>query len=74
MIIRKVKDLWIVQARHSQQIVFSHKNRMTCYEWMFKGIHYAQNSENTTRRVRYRVDNVCNNSNSNGVKFLWNYK
>jgi hypothetical protein len=24
MIVRKVKDLWIVQARHSQQIVFSH--------------------------------------------------
>jgi len=41
MIVRKIKDLWIVQARHSQQIVFSHTNRMTCYEWMFKGVHYA---------------------------------
>jgi len=41
MIVRKVKDLWIVQTRHSQQIVFSHTNRMTCYEWMFKSVYYA---------------------------------
>jgi hypothetical protein len=41
MIVRKVSGLWIVQARHSRQIVFSHKNRSECYEWLFKGIHYA---------------------------------
>ena len=41
MIIRKVSGLWIVEREHSKQIVFSHKNRMTCYEWIFKGINYA---------------------------------
>ena len=41
MIIRKVSGLWIVEREHSGQIVFSHKNQMTCYEWMFKGINYA---------------------------------
>lgn len=42
MIIRKVAGLWIVQAKHSQNIVFSHKNVMECYEWIFsKYVHYA---------------------------------
>jgi len=41
MIIRKVSGLWIVEREHSGQILFSHKNQMTCYEWMFKGINYA---------------------------------
>jgi len=41
MIIRKVNGLWIVERQHSKQIVFSHKNLMTCYEWMFKSINYA---------------------------------
>jgi hypothetical protein len=41
MIIRKVGGLWIVQREKSQQILFSHKKQMVCYEWMFKGINYA---------------------------------
>jgi hypothetical protein len=41
MIVRKVSGLWIVQRKHSKQIVFSHKNQMECYKWIFKGIHYA---------------------------------
>jgi len=41
MIIRKVSGLWIVEREYSGQIIFSHKSRMTCYEWMFKGINYA---------------------------------
>jgi len=41
MIVRKVAGLWIVQAKTSNQIVFSHKSKMACYEWMFKGVHYA---------------------------------
>lgn len=41
MIIRKVSGLWIVQARSSGQIVFSHKSKTACYEWTFKGVHYA---------------------------------
>ena len=41
MIVRKVAGLWIVQRRHSQQIVFTHKNMMECYEYIFKGVHYA---------------------------------
>jgi len=41
MIIRKVSGLWIVERQHSGQIVFSHKKRMTCYEWIFKSVNYA---------------------------------
>jgi hypothetical protein len=41
MIVRKVAGLWIVQAKSSQQIVFSHKSKTACYEWMFKDVHYA---------------------------------
>ena len=41
MIIRKVNGLWIVQRRKSQQIVFSHKNVMECYEYLFKSVNYA---------------------------------
>ena len=64
MVIRKVSGLWIVEREHSGQIVFSHKNRMTCYEWMFKGINYAQNSKNTTRCSDNRLDSVCSDSNN----------
>ena len=64
MIIRKVSGLWIVERQHSGQIIFSHKSRMTCYEWMFKGINYAQISTNTTRYSSNRLDSVCNSSNS----------
>ena len=42
MIIRKVSGIWIVQRQHSQQILFSHKKQMECYEWIFtKYVHYA---------------------------------
>ena len=41
MIVRKVSGLWIVQRRKSHQIVFSHKNVMECYEFMFKSVNYA---------------------------------
>jgi len=33
--------LFIVIATHSQQIVFSHKSKSECYEWMFKKVSYA---------------------------------
>ena len=52
MIIRKVGGLWIVQREKSQQILFSHKKQMECYEWIFtKYVHYAwynNNSNNIT--------------------------
>ena len=43
MIVRFLKNgkLWIVQRTHSQQIVFSHKSKSECYEWMFKSVNYA---------------------------------
>jgi len=41
MIIRKVGGLWIVQKEYDQQIVFSHKKRMVCYEWIFDKVNYA---------------------------------
>ena len=41
MIVRKVSGLWIVQRKHTQQIVFSHKNVMECYEYLFKQVNYA---------------------------------
>jgi len=33
--------LFVVYTTHSHQILFSHKNKSECYEWMFKQIHYA---------------------------------
>ena len=43
MIIRKVDGLWVVQREKCQQILFSHKKQMECYEWIFtKYVHYAQ--------------------------------
>ena len=41
MKIKYVSGLWIVQLNYSQQIVFSHKNKNKCYEWMFKSVNYA---------------------------------
>jgi len=41
MIIRKIQNLFIVQQKHSQQIVFSHKNINECYEYIFKTVNYA---------------------------------
>ena len=33
--------LFIVITTHSQQILFSHKSKNECYEWMFKQVNYA---------------------------------
>ena len=33
--------LFIVITTHSQQIVFSNKNKSKCYEFMFKTVNYA---------------------------------
>ena len=43
MKIRFLKNgkLWIVETTYGNNIVFSHKSKKACYEWMFKGIHYA---------------------------------
>ena len=40
-IVRKVSGLWIVETKHSKQIVFSHKNLMTAYKWQFKQVNHA---------------------------------
>ena len=40
-IIRKVSGLWIVETKHSKQIVFSHKKLMEAYKWQFKTLSYA---------------------------------
>ena len=40
-IIRKISGLWIVQRKHSQQIVFSHKKLMKAWEWQFKQVNHA---------------------------------
>ena len=37
----KVGKLYIVQRTHSQQIVFSDKNKSKCYEFIFKTVNYA---------------------------------
>ena len=47
-IIRKVNRLWIVETKNSKQIVFSHEDLMTAYEWQFKQMSYAQSDENDT--------------------------
>jgi len=41
MIVRKVNGVWVVQRKYSQQIVFSHKNVMKAYEYLFKQVNYA---------------------------------
>ena len=33
--------LFIVFQIHSQQILFSHKNKSECYEWIFKRMSYV---------------------------------
>ena len=35
-IIRQVRNLWIVEEKRSQQIVFSHKELMKAYKWQFE--------------------------------------
>ena len=40
-IVRQISGLWIVQRKHSQQIVFSHKELMKAYEWQFKQVNHA---------------------------------
>ncbi len=37
----KTGKLFIVYRTHSQQIVFSDKNKSKCYEFMFKTVNYA---------------------------------
>ena len=37
----KVGKLFIVYRTHSQQIVFSNKNKSKCYEYIFKTVNYA---------------------------------
>ena len=37
----KTGKLFIVYRTHSQQIVFSDKNKSKCYEFMFKIVNYA---------------------------------
>ena len=32
---------FVVFATHSIQILFSHKNKSECYEWIFKSVNYA---------------------------------
>ena len=33
--------LFVVETTHSQQIIFSHKSKKECYEWIFKQLNYA---------------------------------
>ena len=33
--------LFIVITNHTQQILFSHKSKSECYEWIFKSVNYA---------------------------------
>jgi len=33
--------LFIVFQTHSQQILFSHRNKTECYEWIFKQLSYV---------------------------------
>ena len=37
----KTGKLFIVYRTHSQQIVFSNKNKSKCYEFMFNTVNYA---------------------------------
>mgnify|MGYP001364425405 CR=1 FL=1 len=34
-------NLFVVQTIHTQQILFSHKSKNECYEWIFKTVNYA---------------------------------
>ena len=33
--------LYIVMTNYGQQILFSHKSKSECYEFIFKQVHYA---------------------------------
>jgi hypothetical protein len=37
----KVGKLFIVYRTHSQQIVYTNKNKSKCYEYIFKTVNYA---------------------------------
>ena len=37
----KNSKLFIVFQTHSQQILFSNKNKTECYEWIFKQLNYV---------------------------------
>ena len=41
MKVRKISGIWIVELNYSQQIVFSHKDKSACYEFIFKKVNYA---------------------------------
>ena len=47
MIIRKIKNIFIVQQKHTQQIVFSHKNINECYEYIFKTVNFKNGKSAT---------------------------
>ena len=34
-------NLFIVFQIHSQQILYTHKNKSECYEWIFKQLNYV---------------------------------
>ena len=34
-------ELFVVFNTHTQQILFSHKNKSECYEWIFKTMNYV---------------------------------
>ena len=44
MKVKFLKDgkLFVVITAHTQQIMFSHKSKSECYEWIFKTVNYAQ--------------------------------
>ena len=33
--------MWIVETTYGKNIVFCHKSKKECYEWIFKSINYA---------------------------------
>ena len=37
----KSGKMWIVETTYGNNIVFCHKSRKECYEWIFKGMSYA---------------------------------
>ena len=39
--IAKDFKLFVVITAHTQQIMFSHKSKNECYEWIFKTVNYA---------------------------------
>lgn len=33
--------VWTVKTSHTKMIIFSHKSKNECYEWMFSKLHYC---------------------------------